>query len=221
MVVLAPVPAARCRFDQSWSGPCGVEVDQPGPRARGDGPGCGVDPHRGHRGDVDDQPGGGGPAGVAVAAAPGRDRKPVLADEGQAGGDVLRGTAVGDPGRPEAVEPGIEQPRILQVRGRPRPDERAGQVLSQRPPVGRGNGPGAAGRAGPAGRQGGQAGRRPGGPQERPAPGGQLAAGPDRLPWLRRRCHDLPSLRTSLPGTSPVVIGLDVVTTPLVGVTRS
>ncbi len=165
-----------------------VEIDQPGARGHGGGPGSGVDLDRGHRGHVHDQAGGGRPARVAVAAAAGRDRHAVVAGEGQAGGDVVGRVAVGDAGRAEAVEAGVEQPQVIEVAGRSRPDQRAGQVRGQRGPVrgrGRRGGAGAGGRGGggvpgPAGRpgagrqrdrrQGGQPGHGPGAAQERPAP---------------------------------------------------
>ena len=113
-----------------------VEVDEPGPGA--DGRGAAADAHAGHPGHVHDQAAGRRPARVAVAAAPGGHRDAVTAGEGQAGGYVVRITAVGDPGRVQRVKARVEQLLGGGVAGLARPDQRPGQVPGQRGPVGGG-----------------------------------------------------------------------------------
>ncbi len=94
------------------------------------------DPERVHRGDVHHEPRRARPARVAVAAGPGRDRQPELADEGQAGAHVTGAGAVGDAGRPLPVEPRVEQLLGHRVDPHPRPDQLVGgQGAAERLPV--------------------------------------------------------------------------------------
>src|SRR6185437_7124880 len=97
--------AGPARHPAAVRGQAVVEVDQPGPRA--DGGRAAAHVHPGHPGHVDDQAAGRGPARVAVPTAPGGDREPELADEGEAGRHVVRVAAVGDPGRVQRVEPRV------------------------------------------------------------------------------------------------------------------
>ena len=113
-----------------------VEVDKPGARAdRGGRAGHG---DRLQVGDVDDQAARARPAGVAVPARAGRERDAELTDERQAGRYVGRALHVGDARGLLAVEAGVEQQLCRGVAGVAGTDQRAGQVLGEGGPVGRG-----------------------------------------------------------------------------------
>ncbi len=113
-----------------------IEVDEPG--ARADRRGRPAHGDRGEVADVDDQPARPRPAGVAVAAGTGGERDAELAGERQARRHVGRIIHVGDRGRLQHVEPGIEQQLGGRVTGVTGPDQRACQVLGERGPVRRG-----------------------------------------------------------------------------------
>ena len=92
-----------------------------------------------HRGDVHDEAAvGAGPPGVAVPAGPGGHRQPELPHEGQAGAHVPGGGAVGDAGRVQHVEPGVEEFLGRRVGPLAGADQMVrGQRPAQRLPVGR------------------------------------------------------------------------------------